>query len=84
MRIFVTGATGYVGGAVARALADAGHEVVALARSAGADKELRDAGYATVEALVLDQQVASRNTRELVGWSPREAGILEVPISDLA
>ncbi|MFN2328111.1 MAG: NAD-dependent epimerase/dehydratase family protein [Chromatocurvus sp.] len=36
LRCLVTGATGFIGGAVCRALLDAGHEVVCLVRSHGA------------------------------------------------
>lgn len=46
MRIFMTGATGYVGSAVADALAAAGHDVTALNRSPGKDEGLRGRGHA--------------------------------------
>ena len=33
MKIFITGATGYIGGSVAATMRDAGHEVLGLVRS---------------------------------------------------
>jgi len=42
VRIIVTGATGFIGTALCRALTDAGHEVIALTRSASAQQKLGD------------------------------------------
>ena len=44
MKIFLTGATGYVGSAVAQKLVPSGHKVLGLARSAEAETKLRQYG----------------------------------------
>ena len=54
MRILVTGATGLIGGAVARRLALAGHAVVALARSDTNAARLADQGYEVVHGDLAD------------------------------
>jgi uncharacterized protein YbjT (DUF2867 family) len=67
MRVLLTGATGLIGRAVLAALSGAGHEVVAVARGAGAGRRL--AGAARVVALDL------REATDPDDWQPHLAGI---------
>jgi nucleoside-diphosphate-sugar epimerase len=64
MRVFVTGATGYVGRAVAEALRAAGHGVAGLARSDEAAARLEAAGCAALRGSLADADVLARGARE--------------------
>ncbi len=60
MKVFLTGATGYIGSAVADRLRAAGHEVSALARSDAAADKLRSAGIEPVRGDFTDPRSVGR------------------------
>lgn len=57
MNIFVTGATGYIGGVVAEKLQEAGHQVTGLARSDASAEVLQARGIEVVRGGLSDTQV---------------------------
>jgi dihydroflavonol-4-reductase len=54
--VFITGASGFVGGAVLRHLIESGREVRALARSEGTERRVRQAGALPVRGDLFDLQ----------------------------
>ncbi len=60
MRVLVTGATGFTGGHLARALSARGHQVAALVRTPDKAKPLHAAGIETVEGDIVDAAAMRR------------------------
>lgn len=60
MRVFVTGATGFIGGSVACGLVAKGHRVVGLARSPGAVDGLKRLGIEPVLGTLDDARILAR------------------------
>lgn len=67
MKIFVTGASGFIGSAVVRELVLAGHEAVGLARNDANEKIIRDAGGTALRGSLDDLDSLSRGARESDG-----------------
>ncbi len=59
MRVFVTGASGWIGSAVVADLIDAGHEVTGLARSDASAAAVQDAGAEVVRGSLDDLDILS-------------------------
>ncbi len=62
MRVFVTGAGGFIGGAVAAELSRAGHQVLGLARSDESERALREAGVEVQHGSLEDPESLSAGT----------------------
>ena len=63
MKIFITGASGYIGGSVAAALMDAGHQVSGLARSDDSAAALAQRGITPLRGSLDDAEVLAQAAR---------------------
>ena len=63
MRIFITGATGYIGGSLAHRLLAEGHQVTGLVRSQARAEQARARGIAPLLGTLDDGEVLARAAR---------------------
>ncbi|HEV8629082.1 MAG TPA: NAD-dependent epimerase/dehydratase family protein [Thermoanaerobaculia bacterium] len=83
MRIFLTGATGYIGSALCRRLTGAGHELRALVRPASRTEELRQLGVSTFVGDLADR-ASMREGMSGADWVVHAAAELDPQSSSAA
>jgi len=81
VRIFLTGGTGYIGGALARWLAAAGHEVRALVRATSNMERLKEIGAATFVGDIADRY-SMREAMSGADWVVHAAADLDFGASE--
>jgi nucleoside-diphosphate-sugar epimerase len=67
MKLFLTGATGYIGGTVALRLMAAGHEIIGLARTAEGGEKLKRLGIEPVLGSLADRDLLAATARRADG-----------------
>lgn len=67
MKIFVTGASGFIGSAVVKELIGNGHQVIGLARSEASAKIIKDAGAEVLLGSIEDLEVLKQGVSETDG-----------------
>ena len=67
MKVFVTGASGFIGSAVVKELVSAGHQVIGLARSEKSAKIVSDAGAAVLRGSLEDTNILKQGALEADG-----------------
>ncbi len=88
MKIFITGATGYIGGSVAFALANAGHQIHGLARTPEKAAQLEARGIQPILGGLDDAEALTRAARDadavINAASSDHRGAVEILINALA
>ena len=64
MKIFLTGATGYIGGSVAAKLINAGHQVLGLTRSQEKAQQLQEMGIEPIVGSLTDSELLIETTQK--------------------